>query len=359
MVEGVDRLTGLAVLVHGFAGTPHPKAEALDSDHTPGVLAATSDAEGGLLVAALARDYAPLTSGAELGAPEAEALLGALRDAERAGVPHGDLQLGNVWRAPDGPPLVSGFGVPWRDDPTTEADRARAAALLREHGRGLPHGLSEALSEAQRDPGAWPPEALLARLFAAPAPPAPAAPGGEEPEPLTVEDEAAPAEPAGPDFIKDVPPGGAYRSGAAEGGLRPGAFDVLADEEEAPRRSSRLALLLAVLVVVAGAAAGLTWWGGTLSEEEDATAATSRGHVVEVRVTPQGAPPLDVVVVDAPSGSELSPGTRLGRAPRSVLLDRPGRWVLQGRVDGERSEAATFVVPDERVVALHWPFETP
>lgn len=359
--RGVDVLTGLQVLTYRFRGAPRAGVERLESPHLPGVLAAEADEDGdGLLVTAISRDHRPLREGQdEVDVSDARAALRALADAARAGVAHGDLHPGRLWRDENGHLLVEGFGAPWGAEASLAADARALSAALLTLGPGLPSTLRSELQDAthQDDPDL----AVLERSAReaedgarAEAPPPPAS----EPEPIEIGPDAD-AEPEPPPrdrrhFVKDLPPGGAYRSGEVDEQMRPGAFDVLADDAEPARRLAPRPLLVWLLVAVAAGAAVAVYLARDPFAPPAEPGSRASGFVVDVRVVPEDAPPLQLVVVDAPGGSELTPGTELGRAPRRVVLDREGRWVLQGRFGEQRTETQTLTVPEVRAVTLEW-----
>ena len=253
---------------------------------------------------------------------------------------HGDIGLHQLSLGPGSHLLLLGAGAPWRGpdrEPTAGDDvRALAVALL-EAGRDLPAPLERVLQRATSTPASDADGRRLADALAQ------AARGHDE------HDDGRAA------VVKDLPPGGVYKSGEASPALAPGSYEVGASR--APRRQSLRppALLLAMVAVVA-----LVSVASWLLRDRDAPAPTTdptAAYVVDVSVAPLGAPPFSIVVVDAPSGTALSPGTQLGRAPRRVVLDVAGRWVLQGVFGDRRSAPVVVRVPDARSATLTLPPE--
>jgi hypothetical protein len=301
-------------------------------------------------------------------------------DARALGVAHGDLGAHRLWRRGDRI-WVEGYGVPWREGATPEADaRALAADLLAIAGTALGPAMRERLA-AVRD-GAEPSSAATPSgpraEIAAPAPPAPpaAAPAPAAPPP----EDAAPApaahpppkpRPPRPPRTPPPPPpshsphpprtpppkqplhpprrrrsprgagGAARRPGSAPGatlrlGARRGWQRALRDAREAGRAAAR-------------AAAG----GGRLPS--GVTVSRVVGHVVDVRIEPAGLPPVSLVVVESPPGSRLPPGAVVGSVPSKVLLDRDGVWRFQARFGGTTSRTVVLVAPDEAVLVVPFP----
>lgn len=107
---------------------------------------------------------------------------------------------------------------------------------------------------------------------------------------------------------------------------------------------------MAGLIVVATSA--LVLFGLPLLDDAATPAPSAESYVLDIRVAPAGAPPMEIVVQDAPAGSDLTTGTRLGRAPRRVVLDRAGRWALAGVFGERRSDPVHVDVPAARTVTL-------
>lgn len=355
----VDLHTGATVRMYRFRGRTRGPIDRLEHPNLPGILAVLpGDApDETRLVTALPTGYAPLGRPDAAPAPpsppldpsEVYGLASALAALHGAGIVHGDLGPHRVWRGEHGDVILEGFGVPWRhaDGRTPEPhDDARALGeALRVAAPELPPAMAEVLmraAEGRRDV-AQDGHALAAALRAAHAPPA----TDVRPTPTTRHD----TPPRGT-LVKDLPPGGVYHEGEGRSALKPGRYDPDAHAERTPtrRRTVRIALGVAGLIVVATSALALF---GLPSLDDEATPASSaESYVLDVRVAPAGAPPMEIVVQEAPAGSDLTTGTRLGRAPRRVVLDRAGRWTLAGVFGERRSDAVRVDVPTARTVTL-------
>ncbi len=339
--EGRDAATGLQVRVLRFDGPPRGEPTSLDHPNLPGVVAAeTADGVTHLVTLVPHHDRSLDGGPAALDAEAVVAAADALAALHAAGIVHGDIGLHQLSLGPGGHLLLLGAGAPWRGpdhEPTAGDDvRALAVALL-EAGRDLPTPLERVLQRAASTPAPGTDGRRLADALAR------AARGHDE------HDDGRAA------VVKDLPPGGVYKSGETGPPRKPGSYQ--AGASWAPRRRPRrppTVLLGAVAVVLLVSVA--SW----LLRDRDAPAPTTdrpAAYVVDVSVAPLGAPPFSIVVVDAPSGTSLTPGTRLGRAPRRVVLDVPGRWVLQG-VFGERRSAPVVVrVPAASSATLTLPPE--
>ena len=339
--EGRDVATGLQVRVLRFEGPPRGDPTSPDHPNLPGVVAAeTVDGVTHLVTLVPHHDRSLAAGPAALDGETVVAASDALAALHEAGIVHGDIGLHQLSLGPGGHLLLLGAGAPWRGpdhEPTAGDDvRALAVALL-EAGRDLPASVERVLQRAASTPASGTDGRRFADALAQ------AARSRDDHE----DGRAA--------VVKDLPPGGVYKSGETGPSRKPGAYQVGASR--APRREPRRPPVLLfgafAVVVLVGAA---SW----LLRGRDAPAPTAdlpAAYVLEVSVAPLDAPPFSIVVVDAPSGTSLTPGTRLGRAPRRVVLDAPGRWVLQG-VFGERRSAPVVVrVPADRSATLTLPPE--
>lgn len=377
---GTDRLTGVAVRLFEFTGSPRGAPERLDHPNLPGVLALDRDGDRSRIAILLARDYGPLT-GQTLSASQVRAAAAGLAALHSADIVHGGIGPERVRVGPDGHVLIEGGGAAWTAGdgrvPTQQADVRALASLLVAHAPGLPSAQRIVLEDAAEGAGADDGIALSVALNRAAANPVtrPATAGDEADEaddpasgdaatgnPATdgsTADTAAPRrEPdrtAGGTVIKDLPPGGVYRSGEITPGDRPPAPPPRPEAPSvAPRARLSLprpAIVLGVVAVVAVAVA----WGLRSRDAGPPTGQVDPSFVIDVRVSPDDAPPLEIVVVRAPSASQLLPGAGLGRAPRRVQLDAPGRWVLAGRFADRATAPVDVTLPGADVVTLILP----
>lgn len=243
----------------------------------------------------------------------------------------------------------------------------------------VPTNHDPALELGDDAPGAWGGDGAGAAVtgpagFVQPTAQPPVPPSGkaegftDEPEPITVtsdpgirmavdrqdpERKAAPPKPAG--FVRELPPGATYRAGNLDAAAPAAPIRLDRREEvEAPRRSWRAPLFLLAVLVVAAALLALVF----VNRDVHVPTPVSRGavnYLVDVQVAPAGLPPVTLTVVSSPAGSSTPAGTILGNAPRKVLLDRPGEWVLRGSLQGRQSEPATLRLPEERAITVVFP----
>jgi hypothetical protein len=263
-----------------------------------------------------------------------------LAAVHEAGIVHGDVGLHQLSLGPGGHLLLLGAGAPWRSpdhEPTAGDDVRSLAVALLEAGRDLPTSVERVLQRTASAPVARADARRLANDLAH------AVRGRDE------NDDGRAA------VVKDLPPGGVYKSGETGPTRKHGSYPVGA--AQSPRQPARRPPTLLLAIFVAVVLVGATSW---LLRDRNAPAPTaerSAAYVVDVSVAPFDAPPFSIVVVDAPSGTSLPPGTRLGRAPRRVLLDVPGRWVLQGVFGDRRSRPVIVRVPDASSATLTVPPE--
>ena len=339
--EGREATTGLPVRIRRFRGPPRGDPSALDHPNLPGVIAVQHERGETRLVTLVSRGYrahserpASLQVRAVLDAADALATL------HGAGIVHGGLGPRNLLLGPDGHLVLDGAGAPWRgpggDEPGTGDDVRALAATLLGAGDELPPAVAHVLERAAtRRDGGYDAERLLRALRDAAS--ASGAPSGDADL---------------GEVVKDLPPGGVYKSGDSHLPPRPGSYDLEGGAAR-PRRATRLpwrtVVLLGVALAVGLAALALQDRPGPPVADGDQV------FVVDVRVEPAAAPPLEIVVIDAPPGSRLTAGTRLGRAPRRIAFDAPGRWVVQGLFGSRRSELAAFRVPGATTVTVTLP----
>jgi hypothetical protein len=149
-------------------------------------------------------------------------------------------------------------------------------------------------------------------------------------------------------FVKNLPPGATYRAGEVDESVQ--AAVVLPKKskvnEGQPRRTRRVLVLASLLLVVTGLAS----LSLLLVPRLDTPPQTEQSvaYVIDVQVEPANLPPINVYVVESPSDSEFRSGTVLGSAPRKIVFDVPGTWLIQGEFQNRRSEIVTLNVPEER-----------
>lgn len=167
---------------------------------------------------------------------------------------------------------------------------------------------------------------------------------------------------SGGKFIKNLPPGATYHAGeTTREVLRPGMFEEYAFDDTPARRSINLRriILLSLFVIGVGILTFLI-----LRQDFNRIAPalpTSQETVrypVEVQIGPASLPPVEIVVVQSPTGSRLLPNTVVGRfspGVNNIVLDRDGIWQLQARFQDRVSDTVTFELPQQRTVALTLP----
>ena len=185
----------------------------------------------------------------------------------------------------------------------------------------------------------------------------------DERDPLSV----TPPEPAGvvkrsSKFVKDLPPGATYHAGeASNSSSRPGMFEEYSFDDvpnRQPRDLRRIILLGLFLVGVAILAYLVT--RQDLGRDNPVTTTTQERvrYPVEVQIGPASLPPVEIVVVQSPTGSTLLPNTVVGRfspGTNNIVLDKDGLWQLQARFQDRISEPVTFELPQQRNIALTLP----
>lgn len=152
-------------------------------------------------------------------------------------------------------------------------------------------------------------------------------------------------------FVKDLPPGGTYRTGSDHDEVRPGDFVLEPEGNPATARPKwhRFALLGLVLLAAATLALLLNRQRAALSATDGAPAGPQASfYIVNVTVRPSGLPPVTLYVLESPSASRWQPGVALDTVPGPVVLDQPGRWLLQGQFQDRRSAPVAVEVPADR-----------
>jgi len=343
VVAGQDRATGVRLRIFRFRGAPRGAPHRIDHPNLPGIVAIEHEGDLTRVATLDPQGYAPIET---LEAAQAQAAADALAALHAAGIVHGGLARERLLVGPDGHLLLEGGGATWtrsdERDPETLDDVRALAALLLAHAPDLASSLRRVLEDAAEGSGADDGVALAVALRAAAA--------------RATETTSAPDRTAGGTVIKNLPPGGVYRSGDAQGTVRKVAPPA-GPATTAPSRSGpqlpRSAVLLGVVALVVLAIAW-TLRPGPLAPTVADDAPT---YLLDVRVAPDDAPPLDIVVVTAPSDSRIEAGSGLGRAPSRIQLDVPGRWVLAGRFAGRASDPVAVRVPGTSVVTLTLPPE--
>ncbi len=117
-IEGLDPLTGLAVLIYEFTGKVSPHLLKLESENMAGILD-IEEGEKTQVVTAYFKDYRPLRKPLRI---DSKTLLldsaRALRDASKLAIVHGDIKPGR-FLATDKHVIIEGFGIPWKLDKST------------------------------------------------------------------------------------------------------------------------------------------------------------------------------------------------------------------------------------------------
>lgn len=357
IVGGRDRRTGLPVRIFRFRNDVRGAPDRIDHPHLPGVLALERDGATTQLVTVALTGYLPLSKAA-VTAEQIRAFLDALAALHAADIVHGGLGPDRLRVArSDGHVLIEGGGAPWRvpdgTTPTTVDDVRALASMLLTKADGLSAEQRTVLEDAAEGKGADDGIALSVAFDAASDRPPP--PDAPQPD-----DEAADAASEdGGVVVKDLPPGSVYSSGEA----RPSVYRPAPpprfkpDEPSASRRwhVPRPAFLVALV------AAAVIWlaFGLRPQEPDPPTPVGDPAFVVAIGVAPADVPPLHIVVVSAPLASDFETGSRLGRAPRRVQLDAPGRWVLEGRLGDRTTAAVTLTVPGTTEATLTLPSDEP
>jgi hypothetical protein len=344
--EGRDRRTGLQVRVRRFAGAPRGRPDRLDHPNLPGVVALERDGEETRIVTIEPRDYVSLHERPYgLTSAAAGAAADALAALHRAGIVHGDLGPHRVLLGPDGHLLIEGGGVPWRDvdapEPRPEDDVRALAGALAAAGDELPAPVADVLDRTVRGRGG-PRDAAALRDALREAAETPLEPDDDVP------------------VVKDLPPGGVYKSGDSRPAPAPAGYP--ASGAPGPLRRGGVRPPWRAIGVVAGVAALVVTALLLQDRLTPAPPAAGEGaptardaYVVDVAVLPTDAPPLRVRVVEAPAASEVAPGTRLGQAPDRIVFDAAGRWVIEGRFGARRSPPVAFELPGPTSVTLRLP----
>ena len=141
------------------------------------------------------------------------------------------------------------------------------------------------------------------------------------------------------------------QSGVTNGGKpRTAAPEQDWEPEPSVQRGSRRIIMITVLAVLTVVLVTLL----LVLRQRDVNqvpAGVSAGvtYMVDVLVDPDNVPPVNLFVLQSPSGSQFAPNTALGTAPRTRLaLDVEGVWVFEGRFQGRRSEPVTIRIPEDR-----------
>ena len=163
-------------------------------------------------------------------------------------------------------------------------------------------------------------------------------------------------------FIKNPPPGATYHTGKAGRAEKPKQQALQEDviiTEERPRdsRGNRRTLLLFIVALASLLLAGLAFFRQGLNTYV-APAEQTVNYLVELDISPQNLPPVQVFVINSPEESRYSAGSILGSYPpgtRQIVLDKEGVWQLQARFQDRVSEIISFRLPEQRSVTLAIP----
>lgn len=164
----------------------------------------------------------------------------------------------------------------------------------------------------------------------------------------------------GPGFVKDLPPGGTYRSGEEPSFTRRTPVRVEKSSPFAPPSPRTRRLFLLVLLLVAAAILGVL----ALMQQNETPAAATPGrsatqYIVSVAVEPPTLRNVTLIVVSSPPGSNYQPGHEVTFVPGPAVLDQAGEWQLMGRFRNSLSDTVTVNVPDERSLTLLIPDADP
>lgn len=138
-IEGLDPITGLAVLIYEFKGDVSPHLLKLDSESMAGILD-VEVAEKTQVVTAYFKDYRPLRK--PLRISNATLLLDsarALRDAAKLAIVHGDIKPSR-FLATDKHVIIEGFGIPWKAEKSSyriDGETSGAKADIYAWGRSV------------------------------------------------------------------------------------------------------------------------------------------------------------------------------------------------------------------------------
>ncbi len=412
--EGVDPLTGLPVLIYEFQAAPRNKLELLESQNIPGILD-IEVADTSLVAVAYSKRYKTVTRPFRI--PKHTLLLDsarALRDAARAGIVHGDIRPDRFLSTQDHV-LLEGFGMPWGviDNPyrAPETKYPNLSDDVYAWAKSILDLVSGDLSDAQ--------SSLLTQCLLANPNDRPDAEtlfmtlensvqqNDQKPQPnkqsmndfhlsfdensMRTSDFQESAEPASfnnaaegkakeakqeipvrPEidttikstFIKNPPPGATYKSGEAYPDAHPSKVKLEQDlaalrsdlESGSGRRRRGFlfgGLLLAVLALAALALVNQLFNTNALPQAAPSTNVTQ--YLVRLEVRPASLPPVDIIVLESPSGSTLVANQVLGKYPagiNQVVLDKEGLWRFQARFEDSVSEVITLQLPAERSAVL-------
>ena len=394
--EGIDPVTGLPVLIYEFTAKPRPNLKILESENIPGFLEV---AEGNTnhIIVAYSKNYKSISKPMRVG--KVTLLLDsarALKDAAAAKVIHGDIRP-ERFLATHEHVLLEGFGIPWdaRENPfrapeTKEANLkddvyAWAKSVLDLVEGDLPDSFmnilqqclvahpadrpaAEALYTALSDLVNGPKTKGISELsdleievktppqgekaFAASSPPPTPIPPPKAEQKVDPELKKS--------FVKDLPPGATYRPG--ETIISKQVAELKADISDDPltERATlrRRSLLIGAFIVAVLLLAGLALFNQFFPRNTLPQAASSNlnQYIVELEIGPANLPPVELVVISSPPGSNIAPNTLLGSnyspGTRRIVLDQEGVWQLQGRFGQSQSEIVTLTLPQDRQATI-------
>lgn len=300
-------------------------------------------------------------------------LLGALREAQTLGCVHGDLTVDRIYRRGDRV-WIEGYGVPWQPLARWEDDvEMLLRGMLTLPNTRLSPGMRERLQQASVH-SPWSDAApSVAPTNTPPSPRVVASP----PASARARARTSPQRPVRERQPVDASLHTAWTRVTRVVARWMAALPRVAQNARAwmQRMTSRVAaptratqggndggfmdtrqrLLVGLLIVLGG-----MWWGSLTARPSSVEVAVWGGaaRLVDVRVEPSGLPPVALVVVESPAGSVYTAGSVLATVPGRVLLDQDGRWRLEVRFAGARSEQVTLRVPFERELSFVHPQHT-
>ena len=158
-------------------------------------------------------------------------------------------------------------------------------------------------------------------------------------------------------IAKDLPPGAIHQADKSFDGSPPTSFipESKPQKNQESHPSHRRTIFLVLILVAALLLAFLTMLRQRSNRITTPQARQTISYILDALVEPDNLPPVKLVVIESPDNSKFAPGSSLGSVPRKIVLDQPGTWRLQGRLQDRHSPEVTIIIPNDRTFTVTIP----
>ena len=156
---------------------------------------------------------------------------------------------------------------------------------------------------------------------------------------------------------KGLPPGAIHQADKGFDGSPPTSSipESKPQKNQESHPSHRRTIFLVLLLVAALLLAFLAMLRQRSNRITTPQARQTISYILDALVEPDNLPPVKLVVIESPDNSKFAPGSSLGSVPRKIVLDQPGTWRLQGRLQDRHSPEVTIIIPNDRTFTVTIP----